>query len=933
MSDYPDLSGPFDPKQIESELYKDWEEHGYFAPSGKGTPFSLAIPPPNVTGSLHIGHAFQQTLMDATIRYRRMAGFDTLWQTGTDHAGISTQMVVTEQVRAEGEDPSNIGREAFVDRVWQWKKKSGGTITQQMRRMGASVDWSRERFTMDEGFSRAVTEVFVRLYEEGLIYKGTRLVNWDPKLKTALSDLEVISEDEQSHLWHLRYPLADAAITAEKSNYLVVATTRPETMLGDTAVAVNPDDKRYQHLVGKAVVLPLANRRIPIIADSHVDSEFGTGCLKITPGHDFDDNEIGTRHSLPSISIFTDSATMNESVPEPFQGMDRFDARERIVKELDELGLLERIEPYVVKIPRGERSKEIVEPTLTNQWFVNIAPLAERAIRAVEDGKIKFQPRRWENVYFSWMRNIRDWCISRQLWWGHRIPAWYDSSDNIYVGRTEEEARINGNLSPTTPLRRDRDVLETWFSSALWTFATLGWPDKTDELRKYHPTDVLVTGHDIIFFWVARMIMMTLHFTDEVPFHKVYIHGLIRDAEGNKMSKTAGNGLDPLDVVDGIDLESLVEKRTKDLPQPRMAARIEKATRRDYPKGIRAYGADSLRFTYCAIASPGSNYNFDISRVEGYHFFCNKLWNATKYVLFSCQDLDLTAPYEPSIADRWIRSQMGDFLKECKDGFESYRFDLCAKNIFQFVWHEYCDWYIELTKPAIYFDRSSPAIENSAKRTLAEMLELVLRAIHPVIPFITDSLWKRVGALVQRTAPSLLVENYPRPEDYPKDLEADAAIGWLKGIVNAIRNIRGERQISPKNEIRLILSGGMALDRVYFDLTHLLLTKLTRTKEVAWHSEGKLLPPGSVQVVGDLQVNIPFEDEAEISDERSRIEKEIARIERELDAVANKLQNKNFVERAPENIVNKQREKESLLQSHRNTLSDQIKQLSNLDSN
>ena len=923
------LEGSFDPKSIEADLYAEWERNGYFDPSGEGEPFSIAIPPPNVTGTLHVGHAFQQTLMDAIIRYRRMSGFDTLWQTGTDHAGISTQMVVTEQLRAQGLSPIDLGREKFVDRVWEWKKESGGTITQQMRRMGASVDWSRERFTMDEGFSRAVTEVFVRLYEDGLIYKGTRLVNWDPELKTALSDLEVVSESEEGHLWNIRYPLADGIQTSSGKDYVVVATTRPETMLGDTAVAVNPKDERYASIIGKNVNLPLANRSIPIIADDHVDMEFGSGCLKITPAHDFDDNEIGTRHELEQINIFTISATLNDNSPPQYRGMDRFDARKAIVRDLEDSGLLDSVEAYSVKIPRGERSNVIVEPLLTNQWFVDVQPLADRAVQVVREGQIEFVPKHWENVYFAWMREIRDWCISRQQWWGHQIPAWYDSEQNIYVGTTEEDARQRANLSPDVALERDPDVLETWFSSALWTFGTLGWPNDTYELRKYHPTDVLVTGHDIIFFWVARMIMMTLRFTDEVPFKKVYITGLIRDAEGKKMSKTAGNGLDPLDLVDGIDVDRLVEKRTQDLTQPRMAQRIERATRRDFPEGFKAFGADAVRFTLCAIASPTSNYSLDVSRVEGYHFFCNKLWNATKFVLSNCEGIDRNASMELSLADRWIRSRTRNLIDDCRQAFETYRFDLCARHMHDFVWHEYCDWYLELTKPLIYDDGVPSAIKNGAKYTLLEVLELLLRVLHPVMPFVTETLWKQVAAPVGRNSPSLMLERYPTVDELPSDTQAESNIEWLKNVVTAIRNIRGERNISPRKNVQVNLSEGSSKDRQLAKDQEALLCKLAHISQLSWTDHQKGDSSGSVQLVDGLKITVPFVDEEEIASERNRIGKELNRIDKELAGVEAKLNNENFVQRAPPNIVSTQREKAVSLKAQRETLRHQASQLPN----
>ncbi|MCY3884496.1 MAG: valine--tRNA ligase [Gammaproteobacteria bacterium] len=927
MSNKQLLQGSFDPKAIEADLYAEWEQNGYFDPSGEGKSFCIAIPPPNVTGTLHVGHAFQQTLMDAIIRYRRMAGFDTLWQTGTDHAGISTQMVVTEQIRAEGQSPAELGRKKFVDRVWEWKNESGGTITRQMRRMGASVDWSRERFTMDEGFSRAVTEVFVRLYEDGLIYKGTRLVNWDPELKTALSDLEVVSESEDGHLWHIKYPFAGNVRTSAGDSYLVVATTRPETMLGDTAVAVNPNDERYKSVLGKSVDLPLTDRKIQIIADEHVDMEFGTGCLKITPAHDFDDNDIGLRHGLDQVNIFTTSATLNENSPRPYQGMDRFDGRRAIVRDLEDSGLLDSVEPYSVKIPRGERSNAIVEPLLTNQWFVDVKPLAEKAVQVVREGLIEFVPKHWENLYFAWMREVRDWCISRQQWWGHQIPAWYDSEQNIYVGRTEDEARKKANLSPDIVLERDSDVLETWFSSSLWTFGTLGWPEDTREFRTYHPTDVLVTGHDIIFFWVARMIMMTLRFTNEVPFKKVYITGLIRDAEGKKMSKTAGNGLDPLDLVDGIGIEGLIEKRTRDLTQPRMAQRIERATRRDFPKGIKPYGADALRFTLCAIASPTDNYNLDVNRIEGYHFFCNKIWHATKFVLANCKGFDRSNPKKLSMADRWIRSRMRTLIEDCIRAFETYRFDLCAKHMYDFVWHEYCDWYLELTKPLIYDDLASSDLKNGARYTLLEVLELTLRTMHPIMPFITETLWKQVAALNGRRSPSLMLEHYPTTEDLPSDPQAESNIDWLKKVVTAIRNIRGERQISPKRNVPVEMSEGSTQDRHLSEYNEALLCKLAHVSELTWTNGANKDRTGSVQLVNGLKITVPFVDADEISSERNRINKELTRIDKELIGVEAKLNNENFVQKAPPNIVEAQRDKAETLRSQRITLEDQASQL------
>src|SRR5262245_39504239 len=786
------MENSFDPHAIERSLYQEWEQSGVFEPRGNGKPYCIMIPPPNVTGSLHIGHAFDQTIMDTLIRYRRMKGDRTLWQMGTDHAGIATQMLVERQLQAQGIDKATLGREAFLEKVWEWQRTSGGAISQQLRRMGSSLAWSRDRFTMDEGFSRAVIEAFVRLYDEGLIYRGKRLVNWDPELQTAISDLEVENTEEQGSLWHFRYPLCDGARTAAGHDYLVVATTRPETMLGDTAVAVHPDAPRYQSLVGGRVRLPLAEREIPIIADTHVDPEFGSGCVKITPAHDFNDYDVGTRHSLPLVNIFTADAHLNDAAPAAYRGLDRFVARSRIVADLTAAGLVEKIEPHKLMVPRGDRSDAIIEPLLTNQWFVLIKPLAEPAIAAVERGDIEFVPKQYENVYFAWMRDIRDWCISRQQWWGHRIPAWYDTSGNIYVAHNEAQARSKYGLPAETKLTPANYVLETWFSSALWTFGTLGWPDKTPELEQYHPTDVLVTGHDIIFFWVARMIMMTLHFMREVPFRKVYIHGLVRDAEGHKMSKSRGNGIDPLDIVDGISLADLIAKRTDKLMQPQMAKVIEQATRREFPDGIPSYGTDALRFTCCALASTGRDVRFDLKRVEGYRNFCNKLFNATKFVLMNTDAAKLLGPAEETLADRWIASRLKRMLVDAERAIATYRFDILANVIYDFAWHEYCDWYLELTKPLLWDEGADPKLQRGTRRSLLKVLEILLRAAHPIIPFITEELWRRGAPLTGVAGETLMMAPYPESDELVNDPDAEAAVEWLKGVVVGIRNIRGE---------------------------------------------------------------------------------------------------------------------------------------------
>jgi len=916
------MDSSFDPHEIERALYQEWDEAGYFEPDGNGPAYCIAIPPPNVTGSLHMGHAFQHTLMDALIRYRRMKGDRTLWQTGTDHAGISTQMLVERQLNAEGTSRLDIGREAFEAKVWAWKNTAGGNISEQMRRMGSSLDWSRDRFTLDEGFSRAVLEVFVRLHEEGLIYRGKRLVNWDPELGTAISDLEVENEEEQGKLWHFRYPLNGGLKTTAGHDYLVVATTRPETMLGDTAVAVHPQDERYQSLIGGTVQLPLADREIPIIADEYVDREFGSGCVKITPGHDFNDNELGERHGLALINILNEDASINTNGPPAYRGLDRFLAREQIVTDLAAIGLVDKIEPHTLMVPRGDRSGAVIEPLLTDQWFVRIKPLAEPAIAAVERGDIEFVPKQYENVYFSWMRNIKDWCISRQQWWGHRIPAWYDSEGNVYVGRDQAEAREAHDLPADLVLEQDPDVLETWFSSSLWTFATLGWPEPTEELSQFHPTNALVTGHDIIFFWVARMIMMTLKFTGEVPFRQVYIHGLVRDAEGRKMSKTKGNGLDPLDLIDGISLEDLVTKRTANLTQPQMAPGIEQHTRRDFPDGIPSYGTDALRFTYCALASTGRDVRFDLARIEGYRNFCNKLWNAARFVLINCQ------PGEPgqtdgqeaggrvleeavtlSIADRWILSRTRAMLADTERAITTYRFDLYANTIYEFAWHEYCDWYLELTKPLLWDENASAEEIRGTRRTLLEVLECLLRAAHPIIPFITEIIWREVAPLLGNSSHTIMLQPFPEAADFSGDTESDAAIEWLKGVIVGIRNIRGEAGIKPGKEIELLLQHGGERDRTLAEATGALLKRLTKVTDIRWLEPDETAPPNALALVGDLRVMVPLAGLIDVEGERTRLTKEIARLENDLDRVQKKLANDKFVSKAPPEVVARERQK------------------------
>src|SRR5450432_2939459 len=797
----------YSPADIESRIYANWEASGYFAPSGRGPSYSIVIPPPNVTGTLHMGHAFQDTIMDALIRHRRMQGFDTLWQPGTDHAGIATQMVVERQLTALGQSRVQLGREAFIDRIWQWKEKSGGQIANQMRRLGASVDWQRDRFTMDAGLSQAVTEVFVRLHQEGLIYRGKRLVNWDPVLKTALSDLEVVAEEEAGSLWHLRYPLDDG------DGFLVVATTRPETLLCDAAVAVHPDDERYRHLIGRRVRLPLTPRDIPVIGDSYVDPKFGSGCVKITPAHDFNDYEVGVRHGLPLINIMNPDASLNGEVPAAYRGLDRTVARTRVLADLGALGLVERVEPHSLTVPRGDRSGAVLEPLLTDQWFVDIKPLAEPAIRAVESGHLRFVPDSWTAVYYEWMHKNKDWCISRQLWWGHRIPAWYDPDGRWYVARSEAEARGAHGIDASVPLRQDDDVLDTWFSSALWPFSTQGWPDDTRALQTYYPTSVLVTGFDIIFFWVARMIMMGLKFTGQVPFREVYVHGLIRDHDGQKMSKSKGNVIDPLDIVDGISLEDLLAKRTGGLMQPQMKPAIERATRKQFPQGIPAFGTDALRLCFARFATQSRDLRFDMSRVEEYRNFCNKLWNAARYVLMNVEDQDLAAPgAELSLADRWIQTRLSAMLVRVQSGFADYRLDTVANALYEFTWHEFCDWYLELSKAVLQSDSASAAAKRGARFTLINTLEILLRALHPIAPFISEEIWQRVRVHAGVAGETIMLSSFPDAGAIQADADAELEMRWVIQFIEGVRQIRGELDIAPSRKLEVLLQNAASKD-------------------------------------------------------------------------------------------------------------------------
>lgn len=917
----------FNPQQIEQQWYQIWETNGYFSPHGSGKPFCIMLPPPNVTGRLHMGHGFQQTIMDTLTRYHRMCGDKTLWQPGTDHAGISTQMVVEAQLNKDKKSRHDLGRKAFIEKVWQWKESSGDTITKQMRRIGTSVDWSRERFTMDDVLSKAVMKVFIDLYDEGLIYRGKRLVNWDPVLLTAISDLEVISEEEQGSLWHIRYPLTDS------DDYLVIATTRPETMLADVAVAVHPDDQRYQHLIGKMVKLPLTQREIPIIADDYVDPEFGSGCVKITPAHDFNDYNIGKRHDLPFINILTHDAHMNDNVPQTYRGLERYQARKKILKDLDDLSYIDHIQDHRYKIPRGEKSGAVVEPYLTDQWFVRIAPLAQPAIDAVKAGKVKFIPENWNKTYFQWMENIEDWCISRQLWWGHRIPAWYDDNGNIYVGEDEKQIRRKYKLNANIKLEQDHDVLDTWFSSALWPFSTLGWPEKTPEFKTFYPSSVLVTGFDIIFFWVARMIMMGLKFIGDVPFKQVYIHGLIRDAEGKKMSKSKGNVLDPLDLIDGIDLEALVDKRTRSLLMESQRNQIEKQTRKEFPDGIAAYGTDALRFTYCALASTGRDIRFDMQRIEGYRNFCNKLWNAARYVIMNTEEeqSDLgDGPIQMSPADRWVESRLQHTIAQVHKYYQTFRFDLLANELYEFVWHEYCDWYLELSKPVLYGENSTQAMKRGTRLTLLTILETILRLLHPIMPFITEEIWQKISKLVGKNAESVSLERYPTFDETKLDNTVETDIEWVKQVVDGVRNIRGEMNIAPGKLLPIYFNKGQNLDKIRLDHYYDYLINLAKLESITWLKPTDQAPACATALAGEMEVLIPMSGLIDTAAETQRLSKEIEKRQKELTVSKGKLDNPNFTDKAPEAVVEKERQKVTEIESAISKLEAQLQKIREL---
>ena len=920
----------FNPQNIEQSRYQQWEQSNYFKASGKGEPYCILLPPPNVTGSLHMGHGFQQTIMDALTRYHRMKGDNTLWQTGTDHAGIATQMVVERQLAAQGKSRHDLGRDAFIEKIWEWKEHSGGTITSQMRRIGASCDWTREAFTMDDDLSNAVQEVFVQLHEEGLIYRGKRLVNWDPVLHTAVSDLEVVSEEEAGHMWHMRYALADG------SGELVVATTRPETMLGDTAVAVHPDDERYQAFIGKDILLPLSGRLIKVIADDYVDPEFGTGCVKITPAHDFNDYEIGKRHNLNMINIFTSDAKVNNNAPEAYQGLDRFAAREKVVQDLDALGLLVKIEDHKLKVPRGDRTGAVIEPYLTDQWYVAVESLAKPAIDAVESGEIRFIPENWNKTYYQWMYNIQDWCISRQLWWGHRIPAWYDDKENVYVGRSEAEVRAKHGLAEDVVLRQDEDVLDTWFSSALWPFATMGWPEKTPELDTFVPSSVLVTGFDIIFFWVARMIMMTKKFTGRIPFKEIYITGLIRDEQGNKMSKSKGNVLDPIDLIDGIDLESLVAKRTAGMMQPQLAEKIAKRTRAQFPDGIAAYGTDALRFTFTAMASTSRDINFDMGRVEGYRNFCNKLWNASRFVLMNTEEQDTGVnggELELSLADKWIWARFQQTLTAFEAALKDYRFDLASQAIYEFTWNQFCDWYLELSKPVLNADTSSEAQKRGTRHTLVNVLESLLRLMHPIMPFITEEIWQRVAPLCKadyRDNDSIMLQAFPVQDTSLIDEQVLSDIEWVKQVIVGVRNIRGEMDISPSKPLSVLLRNAGSEDKRRLADTELLLSKMARLEDITVLPEGDKGPASATAIVGEMEVMIPMAGLIDKDAELARIGKALEKLQADMARTQGKLSNDSFVSKAPPAVIEKEQAKLAEFQTQVDKLLEQKQTIENL---
>lgn len=906
-----ELEKTYQPTEIESRWSVYWEKQGFSQPSSLGEPYCIMLPPPNVTGTLHMGHGFQHTLMDALIRYHRMLGDNTLWQAGTDHAGIATQMVVERQLAADNISRYDLGRDAFLKKVWAWKHQSGQTITGQIRRMGASIDWTRERFTMDDNISRATMEAFVRLYNDGLIYRGKKLVNWDPQLKTAISDLEVSTETEKSHLWYLRYPIANS------KEHIIVATTRPETMLGDTAVAVHPDDERYKKYIGKKIHLPLTDRDIPIIADETIDPAFGTGCVKITPAHDFNDNAMGQRHHLPMINIMTLDATLNDNVPEHYRGLDRFVARKKIVADLDALGLLEKIEDHENNVPRGDRSGVIIEPLLTDQWFMKMGDMAKAAIGAFD--QIQFVPENWGKTYLQWLENIQDWCISRQLWWGHRIPVWYDDKGNHYVGLHEQDVREKNNLGHDVTLQQDNDVLDTWFSSALWPFATLGWPDKTPDFDTFYPTSVLVTGFDIIFFWVARMVMLGLKLTGKIPFKQVYITGLIRDSQGQKMSKSKGNILDPIDLVDGISLDALLAKRTAGLMQPQMQKKIDAQTRKEFPDGIPASGTDALRFTFCALATQGRNINFDIARLTGYRNFCNKIWNATRFVLMNVGVNSVSDSDKKCLADRWILNQLNKTITQVRTAFAEYRFDQIASMLYEFIWNEYCDWYLELSKCDLARDDASDTEKQGTKYTLLFVLENMMRLLHPLMPFITEEIWQKISPMLRIQGETIMLQKYPSADKNKIDPIAESEMSCIQAVITAIRNLRGEKNISPAKKIDVILHKGDEQQRHAIEKNMHYVQTLAKC-ELRWSQPDESLPISMTAIIPhiagnatyNLEVHIPLAGSIDKEAELARLKKEIEKYEKQKMQMEARLNNSAFVDKAPAEVVSKLRDELNL---------------------
>lgn len=910
----------YQPDVIETTWYQTWESKGYFKPRGEGAPYCIMLPPPNVTGSLHMGHGFGFTLMDVLIRRARMAGSDTLWQPGTDHAGIATQMVVERQLNAQGLTRHDLGREVFLDKVWEWKQESGGNITKQLRRLGASLDWSREKFSMDDTLSEAVRETFIRLFDEGLIYRGKRLVNWDPVLHTAVSDLEVINETIDGHLWHIKYPLVDS------TDCLIVATTRPETLLGDVAVAVHPEDERYQSLIGKQLKLPLTNRTIPIIADDYVDPAFGSGCVKITPAHDFNDYKIGTRHQLEPINIFTESAHLNDNVPAEYQGLERFVARKKMITDLETQGLLEKTEKHTLNLPRGEKTNAIIEPYLTHQWFINCAPLAKPAIEAVKKGEIRFIPDNWSKTYFQWMENIEDWCISRQLWWGHRIPIWYDDNGKAYTGHNESDVRKRYQLAAEVTLTQETDVLDTWFSASLWPFATLGWPTESLDLSKFVPTQVLVTGFDIIFFWVARMIMMGLKFTGKVPFKDVYITGLIRDAEGHKMSKSKGNVIDPIDLIDGIDIDSLVKKRTYGLMQPGMAQKIEKNTRKEFKEGFAASGTDALRFTFCSFASFTREIRFDVNRLSGFRNFCNKLWNASRYVFMNLGDENnfIVHPTVLSLPDKWILSRLQHTISEANKHLDEYRFDLFAHALYDFTWNEFCDWYLELSKPILTNKEQNADIVYGTRHTLISVLETILRLLHPIMPFITEEIWQRTAPLLGKHAESIMLAKYPVMDRALIDTAAETECQWIKAVITGVRTIRSEKNIPPGKPLTLLLRGGDDHDRKREEENREFLKTLARLEKIEWTTIEEIIQNASSFFIDELELFIPLAGLIDKTAEKARIKAELDKIDKELSFIQGKLNNQQFIEKAPAVVIEKEKARIAELETKRNKMSTQL---------